>query len=222
VLDKLFGDNDTAELRDLFREFADDIVKRVTTNVRELIRHAINDESIRRLGASAIAVKEYYTLYESTEEDHYLLAAEKAAIDSTADAESMGLPGLGPYVVLSTAKIAIFMARSLPNQASKTIDRAKEHVTKLQNQVLEGAIASVEEPVKVSEGNPSASFGSKPIYKIAVNGQDRVYFAATPTEVDRIRDRLMAEQVGIVTENLIAPSNAVIAQWNTLQAKLKV
>ena len=226
VLDKLFGGPDKAELRALFQEFADDIVRRVTANVRDLVRNTFTSDNIRRLGASVVAMREYIALYESTDENHYLLSAEKEAINSSAEAESLGLSGLGIYMILSTAKIAIFLERNLPNHALATIDRAKDHVRGLQTQVLEGATASVGEPMQLTSGGvTSSSFDIGTLYKVPVNGQDRIFSVTSPgsgenSPIRKVRDELIAEQLQIVTQNLVTPSNTVIAQWDALRAKL--
>ena len=171
-------------------------------------------------------MREYIALYESTDENHYLLSAEKEAINSSAEAESLGLSGLGIYMIFSTAKIAIFLERELPNHALNTIDRAKDHVRGLQNQVLEGATASVGEPMQLTSGGVmSSSFDFGTLYKVPVNGQDRILSVTLPgtgenSPIRKVRDELIAEQIQIVTENLVTPSNAVIAQWDALRAKL--
>lgn len=227
ALDALFGRSasDRAELRKLLQEFADDIVRRVTVNVREEIRTAIFEENMRQLAVLATVTARCFRRYKSTEQEQYLLEAELHGIETVAEAESLGLPALGIHVVYSSAMMAILLERKLPHLAVEEIERAKLHLKMLQQLALDRAAASVGEPRRTAREEKRNPWGPDPkYYLINVNGQDRRVEVPEGSDsgpaLENHRENLIAEQQEIIADNLIAPSDAIIEMWDMLSAQL--
>ena len=222
LISKWFGPDamSPVRMRQLFQEFADDIVNRVTANVRTIIKTELIHEEVRRISVSATAMGDNYDLYQSSGKTEYLLAAEQGAISTTAAAESLGIHGLGIFLVTATAKVAIFLEKGMKPEAIREIDRVLTYTNRLQEQALSDAESAVGEPRYVGPyGFPQKRLGVS--YMINVNGQDRLEIATGTRSTVQIREEIVAELKGIVTNNLVDPTRAILAMWDAMRLRLE-
>ena len=221
LISKWFGPDAISErrLHEFFQEFADDIVNRVTANVRTIIKTELIYEGVRQISVSAAAMADNYDLYKSTGRIEYLVAAEQGAISTTAGAESLGIHGLGIFLVTANAKVAIFLERNMKNEAILEVDRVIAHANRLQKQALSYAESSVGEPRDHGPyGFPQKRLGV--MYMIAVNGQDRCEIASGTRGPVQIREEIVAELREIVTNNLVEPTRAILAEWSAMRLEI--
>ena len=224
LFNELFKKENHVNLQELFQHFADDIVQRVTKNVRREIQSAMSEENMRSLNAQTIAMSENYQLYENTKEDRYIDAAEQGAIQAAAEAKTLELMALGIYQVVSGMKMSIFRERGYVQPLILEIDSATRHVRDLQEEALFGAKKGVTQSRVVRWSGKDYANRVSEDYRLEIDGEVHEVSLAPPgrdwSPISEYRNKIIDARLEAVNDGIIVPSSVILEKWEESRNQL--
>ena len=225
LLDSVFGrdKSDESKLRTLLQEFADDIVERVTANVRQEIRDAISDDNMRRLQVLAVLGVQNLRKYEESKKERYLIKGEEYVEKTVAVAKSLGLPALGVYLSMFSVYVAILREMELVGMAVEEIAEARLHVDGMLDKALDEAMGTAGDLKIVRMVEERNNMGDVLYeYQITVNGEVRTFQRREGFSEERVvseyREKAVAEMRDSIRQNVVAPSKRIMEVWNKASA----
>ena len=223
LLDELFGKDDGIDLQQLFQFYADDIVRRVTKNVRREIQSAFTQENLRSLEAGVLVMSENCKLYEDTKDAEYpraaeyLRAAEQKAINVSAEAQTLGLIALGTFQVVAGMKMSISKEQNHKKALVRQVKSAVDHVKDLQQHALFGAREGVGEATVLSWSGKSYYQRVGETHQLKIDGEVQEVPLSPPGRdyipIEKYRKELIDERVKSVEDNIVKPSAAIVETW---------
>lgn len=224
LLNELFNNENNLNVQKMFQYYADDIVNRVTKNIRHEIQSAFSKEIMRSLNAQTIMLNNYYQLYVDTAEDRYIDAAEQRAIEAAAEAQTLGLVGLGIFQVISGMKMSVFSERGFVQPLISEIERATMHVRELQEEALWGAEKGVTQARVVNWHGKDYGNRVMETYRFQIDGEPHEVSLSPPgrdsSPISDYRNKIIGERLKFVSEGIVDPSGAVVEKWEECRNKL--
>ena len=224
LLDELFEKDDGIDLQQLFQFYADDIVRRVTKNVRREIQSAFTQENLRSLEAGVLAMSENFKKYEDTKDAEYLRAAEQKAINVSAEAQTLGLIALGTFQVVAGMKMSISKEQNHRKALVRQVKSAVNHVKDLQQHALFGAREGVGEATVSSWSGKSSYQRVGETHQLKIDGEVQEVSLSPPGRdyipIEEYRKALIDERVKSVKDNIVKPSAAIVETWQKARHQL--
>lgn len=222
LLKSVFGRDgvDESKLRAILKEFSDDIVNRVTANVRKEIRDAISDDNMRRLGVLAVLGVQNLRKYEELKKERYLIKGEEYVEKTVAVARSLGVPALGVYLAMFSVYVAILREMGLVGMVVEEIREAQVHVDRMLDKALDEATGTAGDLQRVKMVEERNSMGDALYrYRITVNGEVRFFERregfSKEAVVSEFREVAMVEARASITKNLVEPSRKIMDVWSS-------
>ncbi|MCF6132219.1 hypothetical protein [Flavobacterium wongokense] len=140
----LFGGliNKNQNLEELYQKFADQIVERLTANMRDIVNKAFYQNNMTLLVNNAQSMENEYRAYQKVKSTHLLDDLEEKTFAIIQSAKSMEIPAIGIYCTQVCIQIAIFRIRAQTNKRyhdliAETMIVAENHIKGLRDKAIQ-------------------------------------------------------------------------------------
>lgn len=140
----LFGylNQNNRDLNSLLQKFADEIVERLTKNMKSIIAEAFYNDDLAELKDRIRAIEEEFRDYLITKEKKKLENVDSSLYMAIAIAERLGLPTLSYYCILRSIQCAVFIEirkenPAYPDTIKKHLLNAVTHIDALESDAVQ-------------------------------------------------------------------------------------
>jgi hypothetical protein len=208
LLEHLFSKGEN--MQDMLQRFADQIVERLTTELRNTINEAFFQDNLARVKSSAASLGEKFSAFEATQDVPLLDEAVNHSFDTVEDAIAIGPPAIGVFVVVVGLKLCLLEEKAKTNPSFhevtlNEVDRASAVLDDFIGELLAANDRAVSEfrSCKVIPGEGEFCF-------ITVDGvvENHQVF-----DKQRDRQRIVNSLNRVTVQEIIAPAMAIAATW---------
>lgn len=214
LLDRLFSDGET--MQEMMQRFADEIIGRLTVEMRSIINEAFFLNDLQRLKSSTAALGEKYAAFQVTGDVPLLDAALDHSFDALEDSITLGPPALGTFVVAAGLKMCLLEEKAKTNKSfhEVTLDEVERSSALLDRFIAELLAANDR---AVSQFRSCKTIPGEGLFCfITVNG---VVSHQQVFDAQGDRQRIVDGLNRVTQREIIAPALEIAATWRQLDRR---
>lgn len=215
LLGELFGQK--KDIEELLENFADDIVDRLTAEIKKAISTAFYYDNMTKLKSSASSLARKFEIYSHTGDLALLDNSLNHSFDALEHARSLGIPALGSFATTANLKILILQEKAKQNvKFENSVRTEAERASRDCESLLDDIYHANQQAVPWWQTHTMDTKGEPIGMVLRFEGQE--YFAHFNDEKRqrRITQTLVSELNERANTRVINPAKAIVTKWREL------
>lgn len=217
LMGRLLSDGESVE--EMMQRFVDEIVGRLTTEVKNIVNEAFFQFSVQKVKTSTAALGEKYVAFETTQDVPLLDAAVDHSFDAVEEAIALGSVGLGTFVVTGGLKLCLLEEKAKTNNSFHDVAlREVERLSGVVERFTEELLAANDRAVGQFHGcrHPVGEFMQCFIHVDGVVKVEEFHPPPPPPNFPLARQRFVDQLNFVTRQEIIDPALEIVETWKEL------